>query len=527
MDRSSLPSPTRLPALALFFFLAVAPAHALEFEDRSQSAGFEPGFLANVPAGGIAVADFDRNGYPDLFITGYFQANRLFFNQGNGSFTEDPAVNATIAGSACSSVAAADYDNDGWPDVYVGCRNQSNLLLRNLAGTGFSNEIHPAIDHAPTGVNSARTDAVAWGDLDGNGLLDLYIGVYPSSASPDLDDPDNLDRIALNLGNGQWNRITAGWTGSDRARLARTALSQGFSDLDLDGRLDLYVVNDKLQGNVLWRNDGAGCGGWCLVEQSTQAGLSRPVYGMGLAIGDIDRDGLWDLYFSSIDEQVLLRGQSSSPLSFAEDTASVLNAEVVGWGTIFADFDNDGWEDAFLAANSGSFSTTPSVDQLFHNQGDGSFLVASAGSGLDVQRPTEAAARVDFDNDGRLDLVLGHWNQPVGYRLYRNITPGTGHWIGFQLDGGSEVNRDGVGTRIVIDDGSEQLQMRELRIGEARGSNHDPRLHFGLGSSTQFNVRIHWPDGTLQILENPALDQYHPITHPGRERVFDDRFQGP
>ncbi|WP_049726821.1 CRTAC1 family protein [Wenzhouxiangella marina] len=511
----------------MFFFLAVAPAHALEFEDRSQSAGFEPGFLANVPAGGIAVADFDRNGYPDLFVTGYFQANRLFFNQGSGSFTEDPAVNATIAGSACSSVAAADYDNDGWPDVYVGCRNQSNLLLRNLAGTGFSNEIHPAIDHAPTGVNSARTDAVAWGDLDGNGLLDLYIGVYPTSSLPDLNDPDNLDRIALQLGNGQWNRISTAFSGTQRAMLARTALTQGFSDFDFDGRPDLYVVNDKLQGNVLWRNDGAGCDGWCLTERSAQSGLARPVYGMGLAIGDVDRDGRWDFFFSSIDEQVLLRGRSTAPLFFEEDPGSALNVQVVGWGTIFADFDNDGWEDAFLAANSGSFSSTPSIDQVFRNQADGSFVSATTGSGLDIQRPTEAAARVDFDNDGRLDLVLGHWNQPVGYRLYRNITPTSGHWIGFQLDGGSEVNRDGIGARIVLDDGTGTMQMRERRSGESRGSSHDPRLHFGLGPNTMLSVQVHWPDGTLQTLEGLAVDQYHLITHPGSEGVFNDRFQAP
>jgi hypothetical protein len=505
----------------------LAPAIAgITFADRSTASGFEPGFSANIPAGGIAIADFDRNGFPDIFVTGYLQPNRLYFNQGDGSFTEIASVTADIAGSQCSSVAAADYDNDGWPDLYVGCRNQSNLLLRNLGGQGFSNEIDATIDHAASSGNSPRVDAVAWGDLDGNDLLDLYIGVYPTSSQPDLSDQDNLDRVLLNFGQDGWVNLTIGFSGDDRAALSRTALAQAFSDLDLDGRVDLYVVNDKLQGNTLWRNSGPGCAGWCLSDGTGTTGLARPVFGMGLAVGDVDRDGLWDLYFSSIDEQVLMRGTSAQPLSFVEDNRSPLNFTAVGWSTIFADFDNDGWEDAFLATNSGSFSTTTSVDQVFRNQGDGSFVVVTEGSGLDIVRPSEAAARLDFNLDGRLDLVIGHWNQPVGYRLYENVTPDAGHWIGFRLDGGDATNRSALGTRIVLDDGLGSTQMRELRSGEARGGNHEPMLHFGLGQQTQVSATVHWPDGTAQALNDLAIDQYHELTHPGREALFSDRFLG-
>ncbi len=506
--------------------LAVEPgAASITFSDRSAPSGFEPGFLATIPAGGIAVADFDRNGYPDIFVTGYFLPNRLYFNEGEGSFVESPSITADIAGSACSSVAAADYDNDGWPDLYVGCRNQSNLLLRNLAGQGFSNEISSMTDHAPDSVNSARVDALAWGDLDGNGLLDLYIGVYPTSSQPNLSDPNNLDRILLQVAQNQWISVTSNFSGPSQAALSRTALAQAFSDLDLDGRLDLFVVNDKLQGNTLWRNAGAGCASWCLSDASASSGLSRPVFGMGLAVGDVDRDGIWDLYFSSIDEQVLMRGASTQPLSFVEDVNSPLNFNAVGWATIFADFDNDGWEDAFLAVNSGSFSTTTSVDQVFRNQGDGSFVAVTEGSGLAIVRPSEAAALIDMDRDGRLDLVIGHWNEAVGYRIYENVTPDTGHWIGFRLDGGDAVNRSALGTRIVLDDGLGSSQMRELRSGEARGGNHEPVLHFGLGAQTQISAVVHWPDGTVQNLSGLAIDQYHELTHPGREMLFSDRFQ--
>lgn len=511
------------------WLLPVDADASIRFDDRSQASGFEPGHLSIVPSGGIAVADFDRNGFPDLFVTGYFQPNRLYFNQGDGTFSQNALINASVAGSQCSSVAAADYNNDGWPDLYVGCRNQSNLLLRNGFGTEFVNEISTITDHAPSSVNSPRTDAVAWGDIDGNGLLDLYIGVYPTSSQPNLEEPDNLDRIVLNFGDGDWVKMTANWASQDRSALSRTALAQAFSDLDLDGQLDLYVINDKLQGNVLWRGNGPGCGSFCMQNATEGAGLARPVFGMGLAIGDIDRNGLWDLYFSSIDEQVLLRGTQTSPLSFVEDVDSVLNHEAVGWGTIFSDFDNDGWEDAFLAVNPGSFSTTSTFDQVFRNLGDGSFVSATDGSGLDIERPSEAAARLDMDQDGRLDLVIGHWNADPGpgYRVYRNITEVTGNWIGFHLIGSDSINRDAIGTRIVLDDGSAQPQMRELRSGESRGSNHELSLHFGLGDSDQADIEIHWPDGMVQQIDNIEANRYHTLTHPGASALFADRFESP
>jgi enediyne biosynthesis protein E4 len=513
-----------LPVLALMSNICCASPR-ISFSDVSSSAGFDPDFLANIPAGGIAVADFNGNGFPDIFVTGYFQPNRLYFNQGDGTFVQNPAINADIAAEQCSVVAAADFDNDGWPDLYVGCRNRSNLLLRNLAGQGFENVMQPALDHAPSGANSPRTDAVAWADLTGNGHLDLFIGVYPSSANPDLGNPDNLDRIVLNHGNGQWSEIAGAFLTADRAHLARTALAVTLTDLNLNGRPDIYVVNDKLQGNTLWRNDGPGCGGWCFSEQATAVGLARPVFGMGIAVGDVDRDGRWDLYFSSIDEQVLMRGTGTAPLAFEEDASSPLNHTAVGWGTIFADFDNDGWEDAFLAVNSGSFSTSSTVDQVFRNDGDGSFTRITRGTGLDTIRPTEAAALIDFDLDGRLDLILGHWNEATGYRLYRNVSETTGQWIGFRLSGGSYVNRDAIGTRIVINDGGNRPQMRQLRSGDSRGSSHHPVVHFGLGDQTQVDVVIHWPDGLVQTISNLASGKYHVLEHPGQTTVFHDRFE--
>ncbi len=486
------------------------------FVDYSVEAGFQPAFSANVPAGGIAVADFNGNGYPDIFVTGYNQPNRLFFNNGDGTFSEDPAINLQLAGERCSIAAAADFDNDGWPDLYVGCRYAPNHLFRNLAGQGFEDVTPPELQHQPQGPGAAHTDAVAWGDFSGNGFPDLFIGVHPASSQPDPSNPDNLDRIIMNHGDGQWTDTA---TLLDPMARSRTALAAAFSDITGNGRPDLLVVNDKLQGNSLWRNDGPGCGSWCWTDVADQVGLQRPVWGMGIAIGDAANDGLLDIYVSSIGEQVLFRQISSDPPLFIEAQAeSGLDHNAVGWATLLADFTNDGWEDAYLAVGS---SPEPSAlsDRCFLANGDGSLEEATAACGLDVALPTQTAALIDFERNGRLDLVLGHWN--AGYRLYRNQADNNHHWIGFELRPAAGANRFGIGSLVLVETPDGVIRRRELRAGESRGASHDPVLHFGLGEHDQAQVRIRWPDGWWQDLGSLAVDRYHSLDD---QLVFGDDF---
>ena len=180
-------------------------------------------------------------------VTGYFYPTRLYFNRGDGTFEQSAEVNAMFAGSACSVAAAADYDNDGWTDVYIGCRGQSNLLMRNLGGRRFVNAMVPELDHAPAGANPPHTDALAWGDLDGNGLLDIYIGVYPDSASPDVTNPDNLDRVVLQTAPNTWTNITAEFSLEQRQKLRRPVLAAVISDLDQDGLVDILYYYSSVK----------------------------------------------------------------------------------------------------------------------------------------------------------------------------------------------------------------------------------------------------------------------------------------
>ena len=161
---------------------------------------------------------------------------------------------------------------------------------------------------------------------------------------------------------------------------------------------------------------------------------------------------------------------------------------------------------------------------MFRNQQDGSFVSVTEGSVFDVQRPSEPAAIVDFDLDGRLDLVVGHWNQSPGYRLYRNTSATAGNWIGFRLEGGGPVNRDAIGTKVVIDAGDGPPQTRELRAGESRGSSHQQRLHFGLGAQDSADVTVVWPDGLTQTMQAMPAGQYHQLSYPEDNILFTDRF---
>jgi hypothetical protein len=319
-----------------------------------------------------------------------------------------------------------------------------------------------------------------------------------------------------------WTNITAGFSVEERQKLRRPVLAAVISDLDRDGRPDIYVVNDKLKGNTLWRNVGPGCNVICLVDVAAASGAEVPAFGMGIAVGDVDRDGDWDLYYSSVDEQMFLRGLGNSPLGFQREIASALNHFAVGWGTIFADFDNDGCEDAFLSIASGGFSNTPNQDQLFRNTG-GDFLRITPESGALAQiRPTESAARIDYDEDGDLDLVLGHWNE--GYRLYRNDQASGRHWIVFELRGAADHNRSALGALVTLTTADGASQMRELRSGESRGASHEPQLHFGLGAFNSATVEIRWPDGTVVNLGMLEGDQTHLIFHP-RAALFAHGFE--
>jgi hypothetical protein len=489
-------------------------ASAPLFEDVTVESGVVAAIVQDKPAGGVGVADFDRNGFPDLLLTGYSEPNRLWFNNGDGTFSErEPfATQLSASGPRCTAVAAADFDNDGWTDAYLAC-NGDNLLLRNLGAAGFADVTTPAVNHP------RRSEGAVWADFNRDGHLDLVVVAHPPNSTPDPSDPDNYDRILISDGAGGFVDVARGFHWS--MALGNT-LGLIAADFDLDGWTDLYIANDRLDGNVLLRNAGPGCDGWCFEDVSLQTGADRPAYSMGATVADHDRDGDWDLYYSSMNEQVFLRNDRNGPglPVFVEATdAAGNNAPYIGWGVQFLDADNDGREDLFLAL---SGPAGANEDRLFHQRNDETFISVGSASGLHQLRPTEAAAWIDYDRDGRPDLALGHSNDAYG--LYRNSTVDSGRWIGFRLEGGGGVNRDAIGTRVVVETPDGTRQQRERRAGESRNSTNDGVLLFGLGAQESAAVTIHWPDGTIEAITGLTVDRYHHRAHPAIDVLFRDDF---
>ncbi len=479
------------------------------FADVSRSAGITHNRLGTVKATGQAWGDYDNDGWLDLYVTDTGGPNVLYHNQGDGTFSvSELAESVTLPNLESTGVTFADYDNDGWQDLYVVSRGP-NVLFRNLAGRGFQDVTEMAGVTDPDDGKSA-----SWGDFDQDGNLDLYVvnwSCYPDCGRPTYGDSDHLYH---NNGDGTFDDVSV-YLGAQTMGAGHAA---SFLDFDNDGDLDIYLVNDQFIngiGNMLWRNDGSGCKGWCFTEISEQAGVDQRVMGMGIASADYDNDGDLDIYFTNAGPMTLLQNQLDGRFDNIAASAGVETPESVGWGAVFLDYDNDGWRDLYLAvAMKMDFQTLPG-NILFHNNADGTFSRIACDTGASDVGGTIGVAYADYDQDGRIDFVIG--NHIEGYRLYRNrgIAGVENHWLAVALVGGGPVNRDAVGARVYLKTEDGLAQMDEVTNGSSMGSGNELALHFGLGESEQVaELTIVWPDGLRQTFEQVAADQRYTLHYP-------------
>ena len=491
-------------------FAQSQPEHPAIFRDVSATAGisathrgvWDPeesrqGYLAI----GQAWGDYDRDGWIDLFVTGNLDPNALYRNEGDGTFSASEHSGQLSQPDVPSGGAVwADYDNDGWLDLYI-VNYGANRLYRNEGGSGFQDVTLEA------GVgDTGKGTSAAWGDYDSDGWLDLYVTNW--SCFPECDPVDftaQQDRLYHNNGDGSFTDVTVSL---DYALTLGAGFAPAFLDYDGDGDSDIYIVNDKLQneiGNVLWRNDGAGCGHWCWTNVSSESGADLLINGMGVDASDYDNDGDLDLYITDMVYQMhlLMNDGAGGFRNRARSSGSAINMGPdagVGWGAVFFDYDNDGWQDLYVAATNYhqtfpelkvSFMN-PRADALFRNDRHRGFHDVSAVSGIKAELPTLGVAYADYDQDGDLDLVTGNWNS--GYRLLQN-QGGDKRWLSLELSGGGAINRDAVGTvvQLMTPDGMTQLQT--VSIGAGLGGNNQLALHFGLGDETAADLRIVWTNG--------------------------------
>src|SRR6266542_185291 len=527
------------------------------FEDITNSSGLdkfhhrsgspEKATLLETVGSGVALLDYDHDGWLDIYLlnasafsalNGKEPAPRamLFRNNHDGTFT-DVTDKAGVANERWGmGVAVADYDNDGWPDIYVSNFGKNRLYHNNHDGT-FTDVAEKA-GIALGGWSAGPT----WGDYDHDGRLDLFVPGYVkfdpdhppiagqagipasscqfrgvSSMCGPLGLPGEGDHLFHNNGDGTFTDVSKNAGVSDPR--GYYGLASVFVDLDDDGWLDLVVANDSVP-RYLYRNlhngtfeDVSYVSGFAL----TDTGLAQA--SMGIAVGDYNRDGRVDLYVTvfSDDFNTLYRNDGNVSLSEVSFQAGVGSATIpfLGWGTGFIDFDNDSLLDIFIAnghvypwVDKRDWGTTWAQRPLLFRNVDGTKFVevpAATGSGLADVIPARGAAFGDLFNDGRVDVVLNNIDSTPA--LLRNVAKSNSHWISLKLIGGAGSPRDAIGAKAFVTVNGVR-QRADVIIGASYGSSSDPQAHFGLGTATKIEkVEIEWPSGKKETIVTPGVDQ--------------------
>lgn len=550
--------------LALLFFLAaprapsdtpsVPPRRPIHLVDVAAQAGVtllnisggsRKDYLLEVAGNGAAFFDYDNDGDMDLLVVNgsTFEQFRqgghpmvaLYRNDGQGSFSEVTSRSGLNKKGWGMGVCVADYDNDGFRDVYITAYGP-NVLFRNTGEGTFTDVTMRA------GVGDARWSTnCAFGDYDRDGNVDLYVANYVT-----LDEkitptrgissfcqymgmdvlcgprglPGEPDVLYGNNGDGTFTDVTQTAGIHDSGYYGFGVI---FTDVNADGWPDIYVANDSTP-NFLFRNNRDGT----FSEVALEAGVAlseegRAQAGMGVAVGDYDNDGSFDIFVTNFSQDANTLYQNNGdgtfrvvtfPAGLGESSLSYL-----AWGTGLVDLDNDGLLDIFVA-NGHIYpqidqfalgSTFLERNQLYQNRGNGRFqkVTAETGDSLLTRNSSRGVAFGDYDNDGDLDiLVINLDDRPA---LLRNEGGNSNHWLTLRLVG-TKSNRDAIGARIAVEVG-DRKQIAEVRSGGSYLSHNDFRVHFGLGQETQVKrLEVRWPSGLVETFENLRGDQFLQVT---------------
>jgi hypothetical protein len=532
------------------------------FEDITRAAGLsgwkhtmgatDKGLICDVNGSGVGLIDYDNDGWLDIYLVNgsNFAAEdgkqdpphaALFHNNHDGTFTDVAEKAGVTNGRWGFGVAVADYDNDGWPDIFVSNLGKNRLYHNNHDGT-FTD----VAEHA--GVTLGNWSAGAtWGDYDGDGLLDLFVSGYVHfdrnnlpyektravgfsycefRGEPVMCGPKNIqgepDHLFHNNGDGTFTDVSvkAGVADADNRYYGLTPL---FVDVNDDGRPDLVVLNDSTL-SYLYVNRGNGT--FENVSYTSGFGLNedgREVASMGLAVGDYLNNGRLDFAVTDFSDEAKLLFRNDGNNSFSEVSTQAgfgrISMPFLGWGAGFLDYDNDGWLDLMMinghiypAADRLDWGTSYSQRPLlFRNLRNGTFelMPAVKGTGLAEILSGRGAAFGDLFNDGRIDVVISRIEGPPV--LLRNVDPNRHHWVELKLLAAGKSPRDAVGATAFLT-ANGMRQRRDVVSGGSYVSTNDPRLHFGLADAVDAGtVEIRWPSGAKETVRLPGVDRIYTI----------------
>ena len=522
----------------------------IQFENHQKQSGvsfvLDNGTLPDKPMidgipGGVALLDYDNDGYLDIFFTNGARLpslvkdgpnfyNRLYHNNHNGTFT-DVTEKAGVRGEGYSiGVAAADYDNDGYTDLYVAGYNR-NILYHNN-GDGTFTDVTGKAGVAGLSISGKKLwgAAAAWVDYDNDGKLDLFVSNYLDwsfanskfcgtpgkriSCSPTLyqGEPNILYH---NNGDGTFTDVSEAMGISKHIG---KGMGVAIADYNGDGWMDIFVANDNYR-NFLFKNRGGHGFDEVGVESFvayTENGV--PVSSMGVDFRDWNNSGSPSLFITALNGETFPLYQNDGNGFFSAATYSAgigfRSFKMSGWGAGIQDFDNDGYKDLFSANShvSENADINPQehykqANAVFRNLHDGTFKDVSdqAGPGMQIPAAHRGCAFGDLNNDGKIDVVVSAIGSPA--ELLYNTTADNNHWVLIKTVGGKS-NRDGIGTRIKLTGASGLVQYNHVTTAGSYASSNDPRVHFGLGTDTVIKeIELRWPSGIVQVLHNVKADQ--------------------
>ena len=502
--------------------------------------------------GGVIVFDYNNDGFQDIYIVSTPDigdlapdtdgSNALYANNGDGTFSDvarwarvdDPLGKGN---GGCSS----DYNRDGYQDLFVTNWGASKLFAGGEDGR-FTNVTGRSGLQEPD--TTFRSSGCAWGDYDNDGYLDLVVVRYIDESNPDAFSKRlyHFDVRPLSLfrnqGDGTFSNEThllnsdssPSRKRGDYGNIWGSGFQPKWVDFDNDGDVDLYVVNDfgeEISPNVLWRNDGvSNAGTWRFTDISRSSHSDIAMFGMGIAVGDYNRDGNIDFYLTNINENHLLSKDPvddtfSDVASQAGVSAGIFDTQPrVSWGTVFFDYDNDGFEDLYVASgwlDTDDINRKNQANVLFHNNGDATFTDVTHLSGTGDFGIGRGLAYGDFNNDGCLDLFLVNLGRQADIgqesKLFENACDWGSNWLQVKTIG-TISNTNGIGARLKITYGPE-TQWRSISAGGSSMSQNTLVAHFGLANAQIVDsLEIRWPSGTIQILRNVEANQIITVIEP-------------